>query len=169
MDHITGYVRKVDLVGHRFDPSDSRLSEIVLPIHAVPASKNLRELLEEMGELGAEMTVVVDEYGGTEGVVSFPGIVAYLFEDFHPETGRAIEQREDGSYRIAGHAEVDEVGATLNVDLETSSRTVAGMILDKVGEFPELGSEIMVAGYVFRVAGISQHRISSVLVVKEKA
>lgn len=160
VDHITGYVRRVDLIEHRLNPGSRRLSDISMPIHAVPSSKHLRELMEEMGELGAEMSVVVDEYGGTEGVVSFPGLVAYLFEDFLPEHERAIEQTGAGRYRIAGHADVDEVAAALNVELTSPSRTIAGMILDQFGEFPEEGAEVSRAGFTFRVSGVTDRRIS---------
>lgn len=169
VDHITGYVRRVDLIEHRLSPGSRRLSDISMPIHAVPASKHLRELMEEMSELGAEMSVVVDEYGGTEGVVSFPGLVAYLFEDFLPQHERAIEQTGAGSYRIAGHADVDEVAAALNVELTSSSRTIAGMILDRIGEFPEEGAEVSVAGFTFRVSGVSDHRISWLDVEREES
>ncbi len=169
VDHITGYVRRVDLIEHRLNPGSRRLSDISMPIHAVPASKHLRELMEEMSELGAEMSVVVDEYGGAEGVVSFPGLVAYLFEDFLPQHERAIEQTGAGSYRIAGHADVDEVAAALNVELSSSSRTIAGMILDQIGEFPEEGSELSLAGFIFRVSGVSEHRISWLDVEREES
>jgi len=169
VDHISGYVRRVDLIEHRLNPGSRRLSDISLPIHAVPASKHLRELMEEMGELGAEMSVVVDEYGGTEGVVSFPGLVAYLFEDFLPEHERAIEQTGAGTYRIAGQADVDEVAAALNVELTSPSRTIAGMILDQFGEFPEEGSEVSLAGYTFRVSGVSDHRVSWLDVEREES
>jgi len=147
-------------VEQRFRPESPRLSEITRPIHAVPAGKRLRELLEEMSERSTEMAVVVDEYGGTEGVVSFPGLVAYLFEDFRPEHERAIEQTGDDTYRIAGHADVREVAAALNVELESTSRTIAGLILDEIGEFPRPGREVEQAGFVFTVADVTDRRIS---------
>jgi magnesium and cobalt exporter, CNNM family len=168
LDHITGYVRRVDLVAHRLEPGTGRLSDISRPIHAVPASKRLRELLEEMSELGAEMSVVVDEYGGTEGVVSFPGLVAYLFEDFLPENARSIEQTGPATYRIAGHVDVDEVASALGVELSGHSRTVAGMILDQLGEFPTEGDEVSLVGYTFRVSGVTHHRISWLDVRKDR-
>ncbi|MEE8440092.1 MAG: transporter associated domain-containing protein, partial [Spirochaetia bacterium] len=158
-----------DLVEHRLSPGSRRLSDISMAIHAVPATKHLRELMEEMSELGAEMSVVVDEYGGTEGVVSFPGLVAHLFEDFLPEHERAIEQTGVGSYRIAGHADVDEVAAALNVELTSPSRTIAGMIRDQFGEFPEEGAEVSLAGFTFRVSGVSDHRISWLDVEREES
>lgn len=161
-DHITGYVRRVDLIDQRFRPDSRLLSEIAKPIHAVPAGKRLRELLDEMGELGTDMSVVVDQYGGTEGVVSFPGLVAYLFEDFLPQHERAIEQISDGKYRIAGHAEIDEVAAILNVEITSSCRTIAGMLLEYFRDFPEIGQEMHLAGYIFSVAGLTNRRISLV-------
>ena len=161
VDHITGYVRRLELVAHRFSAGDSpRLSEVAHPVHAVPATKPLRDLMEEMSERGTEMAVVVDEYGGTEGVVSFPVLVAYLFEDFLPEHERAMEEIAEGVYRIAGHAEISEVAATLGVDLQTGARTAAGFVLEQLGELPAEGRTVPVAGYQFRVTEVDNLRVS---------
>jgi putative hemolysin len=159
VDHISGYVRRVDLIRFRFAPEARRLSEIAQPIHAVPASKDLRELMEEMSELGTEMCVVVDEYGGTEGIVSFPGLVDYLFEDFRPEHERAIEPVAGARFRIAGTADIGDVEAALGVEIGGSSRTIAGVVLEELGEFPKPGAEATIAGHVFRVEAIQDRRI----------
>lgn len=166
VDHISGYVRRVDLIASRFSTEDRRMHELGSNIHAVPASKDLRELMEEMSELGTEMSVVVDEYGGTEGVVSYPALVEYLFEDFLPEHERDIEQVDDGSYRIAGQVHVEEVAATLGIDLESDSRTIAGLIVDHFGEFPEEGTELQLGPFVFRVARVHNRRIKWIDVVR---
>jgi len=167
VDHIAGYVRRMDLVSERFSQADSRLSDIMRRIHAVPASKDLRELMQEMQELGTEMSVVVDEYGGTEGIVSFAGLIDYLFEDFRPRRDRLVEETGDQTYRVAGTADVEEVAATLNIDIESTGRTVAGLLLDHLGEFPEAGAQVRIDNYVFEVSRVSEHRIDQVEVRRD--
>lgn len=163
VDHIVGYVRRSDLIPFCFsEKNETKVSELVRSIHAVPASKPLRELINEMREHATEMVVVVDEYGGTEGVVSFSSIVDYLFNEFRPAQQRFIEQLEEETYRISGSAESDEVAEVLDVELDTTRRTVAGMIVDKLGELPHAGSEVEISGYLFRVTEVRQHRIVSV-------
>jgi CBS domain containing-hemolysin-like protein len=160
VDHITGYVRRVELAPYRLSGGEQiRLSEISHGVHAVPATKPLREVMQEMSEQGSEMAVVVDEYGGTEGVVSFPVLVAYLFEDFLPTHERTIEERADGVFRVAGHAEIGELAAALGVELDTTSRTAAGLVIERLGEIPALGHTVDVAGYRFTVAEVASLRI----------
>lgn len=161
VDHISGYVRRVDLVEYRFSPTQRRLSDIAHPIHAVPASKPLRELTAELRDLGTEMAVVVDEYGGTEGIVSFPGLVAYLFEDFLPDRARSVKAIGRDRYRVAGTAHVEEVAAVFQTELPSTGRTVAGLVLDRLGEFPEVGDEVVISGLVFRVVALQGRRVAT--------
>lgn len=112
-----------------------------------------------MSDLEAEMAVVVDEYGGTEGIVSFASIIDNLFNEFLPEQERFIDQIDDNVYRISGVTESDEVAEVLGVELVASARTIAGLVIDKLGELPRHGSEVEVAGYLFRVMEIDKRRI----------
>jgi len=167
VDHITGYVRRIDLIRERFNGTGGRVAEIVHKIHAVPASKDLRELMDEMRELGTEMSVVVDEYGGTEGIVSFPGLTEYLFEDFLPRKDRPLEEVEDEVYRVAGAVDIDELAAALGTEIETTGRTVAGLVLEHLGEFPQPGAMIRKSGYVFEVLEVRERRIELVEVRRD--
>ncbi len=160
VDHITGYIRKIDLAAQRFVRDSRRLSAIARPIHAVPESKGLRELLNEMGKIGTEMAVVIDQYGGTGGLVSFPGLVSYLFEDFLPQHERSIEKTGVNSFRIAGHADISEVAAAMEIELTSTQRTIAGMLISEFGGFPEIGQEVVISGYSFRISGLDDHKIS---------
>jgi CBS domain containing-hemolysin-like protein len=167
IDHLTGYVRRIDLVSQRFKRENRQLSEISKPIHAVPAGKRLPELLEEMGNLGTEMAVVVDRYGGTVGILSFPLLVSYLFQDLPRNHELAIKKTGDHSFLIDGHAEIDEVASVLNIELSGTNRTIAGMLLDEFERIPEIGQETVREGYIFRVAGVTDRSIT--LVEAERA
>jgi CBS domain containing-hemolysin-like protein len=167
VDHIVGYIQQRDLIPYRLDGLGStRISSIVRPIHGVPDTKRLRELMDEMDENDTEVAVVVDEYGGTEGIVTYDTIVEYLFEAFFPGHDKIIQTMGPESYRISGSAEIDAVEETLNVGFETASRTVSGMVIDHIGDLPSLGTEVEIEKYVFRVTGVSDKRITWIEVTK---
>lgn len=159
-DHISGYVRRMDLVALRITPELRSLKDIIRPVHAVPSRKKLRELLDEMGKIGTEMATVIDEYGGIDGLVSFPGLVAYLFEDFLPQHERSIERTGMNRYRIAGQADINEVATEMNIKLMSSHKTIAGMLIDEFEELPAIGRKIEIAGFCFQVSGATDRKIT---------
>lgn len=160
VDHIVGYIRRRDLIRYRLDGEDPRVSDVMRTIHAVPETKRLRDLMEEMHELDAEVAVVVDEYGGTEGIVTHDGIVKYLFEAFFPEHDRLIEATGPESYRISGTAEVDSVSETLGAEFVSSSRTLSGMVIDELGDLPIVGTSVAIGDFRFRVSAVDGKRIT---------
>lgn len=169
VDHIVGYLRRSDLVPHRLnDRLHERISTLIRPAHAVPASKQLRELMAEMSDLGSELAVVVDEYGGTEGLVTYGAMVDYLFDDFMPESERTIQQLPDGRYRFAGSVEITDVEDTLDVQLNADRRTIAGLVIERVGDLPQLGAAVVVAGFRFTVTGADGRRITWVEVSRDQ-
>ncbi len=160
VDHITGYVRLSDLIPFRLGGEPDRpLSELKRPIHAVPDGKDLRELLEEMAELQAEMAVVVDEYGGTEGLVSFAAVMSYLFGDFAAAQNQPIHALDDSSYRIAGYVDLREVESVLQTELPGDSRTLGGFVIDLIDDLPSDGATVEAGGYRFTVERVSGRRI----------
>jgi putative hemolysin len=168
VDHIAGYVRSSDLVPYRIhDKLSERVTQLMRPIHAVPASKRLRDLMEEMTELGSELAVVVDEYGGTEGLVSYGTMVDYLFDEFLPEHARTVQALPDGRYRFAGSVEVADVEETLEIETGAASRTIAGLIAEALGELPAEGASVAVAGYRFTVRAARGRRITWVEATRE--
>lgn len=160
LDHICGYVRRSDVVPYRLQNElDARISAFTRPIHAVPAGKQLRELLVEMSDHASELAVVVDEYGGTQGLVSYRAMVDYLFDEFLPPGERSIQTLEDGRYRFAGSVELHDVEDVLGVELDVNSRTVAGLIIETLGELPRAGATAVVSGYRFTAVEAAGHRI----------
>jgi CBS domain containing-hemolysin-like protein len=119
-----------------------------------------------MRDIGAEMVVVVDEYGGTEGLLSYDTVIDYLFGDFAPAHEQTIVETGDDSYRVAGGTEIGDVEELLHVELEGEGRTVAGFIVDRVGDLPKPGDTIAVAGYRFTVESVDGHRVEWVTIAR---
>ncbi|TFH06472.1 MAG: HlyC/CorC family transporter [Spirochaetales bacterium] len=167
VDHIAGYIRRSDLIPYRLDGlTHQHLFELERPIHAVPEGKGLQELMDEMSEMHAEMAVVVDEYGGTEGLVSFPTVMDYLFGDFMAVHDQPIHLVEEGTHRIAGGTELGEVEAVLRAEFQSESRTIGGLVIDVLGDLPKVGSSVVVSGYRFTVESVSRRRIAWLLADK---
>jgi putative hemolysin len=169
VDHITGYIRRSDLVPYRLGKDgDPRLSQLARPVHAVPSTKPLQELLDEMRDSGAEMAVVVDEYGGTEGLVGYHTVIDYLFGDFVPEGQQTVVEIDDDAYRIAGATELGDVQELLRNPLEGDARTLGGFITDRLGELPRTGASILESGYRFTIDEVDGHRVTWVRVERER-
>ena len=169
VDHITGYVRRSDLIPFRLNGEARRtLSDLRRPIHAVPEGKDLRELLEEMTKLQTEMAVVVDEYGGTEGLVDFATVMAYLFGDFVAREDQPIQVVDESTYRMAGHVDLREAESILQTELPGESRTVGGMVIDLIGDLPTDGASVRTAGYRFTVERTRGRRIEWLMVRAER-
>ncbi len=167
VDHIIGYMRRSDLIVHRLVGTTNRpLSDLKRTIHAVPTSKDLRELLDEMSELNTEMAIVVDEYGGTEGLVSFPAVMAYLFGDFAASDEQTVHVVDESTWRLAGQLEIGEAEAVLGVELPQESRSIGGMVIDLLGDLPHEGASVTVSGLKFTVEHVTGRRIAWILVRK---
>ncbi len=161
LDHITGYVRRVDLVSYRVrGETDVRLAKLSRDVYAVPASKPLRELAVEMINSSADLSVVVDEYGGTLGVVSYTAMVDYLFDTFRRPEDRAVRLSSDGIYRFAGSVEIKDVEETLGVEFGCDARTIGGMIVERLGELPAVGDSVECFGYTLTVSESDGRRAS---------
>lgn len=161
VDHISGYVRKSSFIPFRLTGDlDQQVGRLQRPVHAVPQGKNLRELLEEMRERNAEMAVVVDEYGGTEGIVTFAAVMRFLFGDFAASRDQPIRIIDERTYLISGQADLREVEAVLETPFSSESRTAGGMVTDLIGDLPREGESVEIGGYRFRVERVSGRRIA---------
>jgi len=160
LDHLAGYIAFRDLLPYKFRfKTDARLSDILKPAISVPSTKNCAELLVEMRESNSEMAVVIDEYGGTAGIVTFRDLIEQLLGYFYPSGENQILELPDGRYRIAGHLKIEELSALLEEDILSDSHTVAGLITDTLEEIPSVGTKLVIGRIEFTVKRISKTRI----------
>jgi len=160
LDHLVGYITFRELLPYKFRfKTDARLSEILKPAISVPSTKNCAELLVEMRESNCEMAVVIDEYGGTAGVVTFKDLIEQLLGYFYPSGEDQILELPEGRFRVAGHLKIDDLSALLEQDILSDSYTVAGLITDTLGEIPSVGTTLVIGRIEFTVKRISKTRI----------
>ncbi len=145
------------------------LDELKRPPYYVPETKRIDDLLREMQRNRTHMAVVVDEYGGSTGVVTLEDILEQIVGDIHDEHERAsapAERLPDGSYRVAARANIDELNEALDWSLpKRDYETVAGLVLATLHRIPRAGEEFQIAGYSITVLESDARRVISVKIV----
>ena len=170
IDHVVGILHIRDLLrGLYADPAPSA-AELAKPAYVVPPNKPLDELLREMQSRFQQMAIVVDEYGGTSGLVTVEDIIEPIVGDLgdeHEELEPQPQPVGDGSWRLEGRTHLPELEDLFGVELEEGPyETVGGLILAELGEVPSEGAVVEVAGLRLTVEQVSERRVERVRVEK---
>jgi len=137
-----------------------------------PESRNVNDLLTDMQEGGIHMAVVIDEYGGTSGIVTLEDVVEEIVGDLHDEfEGEAaspdIVETPEGTL-VNGFTPIDDLNERMGLHIESEADTVGGYVFERLGRRPELGDEIVTDGYVMRVEELDGLRIAEVRLQKHQ-
>jgi CBS domain containing-hemolysin-like protein len=164
VDDIVGVVHLKDLVA-RAGPEDPNgtVGEVMRPATFVPDSKPLTGLLKEMQVSRNHMAVVVDEYGGTAGLLTIEDILEEIVGEITDESDTnerpPIEHLADGKVRVISRLPVIDLGELFAVDLpDTDVETVGGLLAQQLGRVPVPGAEADVAGLRLRAEGGNDRR-----------
>ena len=165
IDHIKGMVFAHDL----FDQPSS-IAEILRPVTFVPESKLSKDLLQEFLDTKTSVAVVIDEYGGTAGLVTSEDLLEELFGDIRDEFDqddmvyRVVDER---TTIVSGRAEVDELAEETGIKLpEGDFETLAGYLLERLGTIPVAREEFELDGYRFLILQASANRVESVRIMR---
>ena len=168
-ENITGVVRLRDLVGvpesRRHDVPAGSLAETPL---IVPETKRVLALLQEMQHTGTHLAVVVDEYGGTAGLITVEDIVEELLGSIsHDPTSEEIAEVGPGQWVIDGGLPVEDLGRIMDRQMEDDDwNTAAGLILAELGRIPRLGDEVLYEGHRLKVIGMRARRVTRIEVTR---
>ena len=162
IDNIIGYVHSYELF-----KKPKTVKSILLPVEFVPETMLINDILNVLTKKRKSIAVVLDEYGGTSGVMTVEDIVEVLFgeiEDEHDSTDLYEEQIDEDTFKFSGRLEVDYVNEQYNLELPESDEyeTLGGLIINETGEIPEQDSEIKIHGYLFKVLEVSSNKIDLV-------
>jgi CBS domain containing-hemolysin-like protein len=176
VDRILGVVHVKDLVEHRLDGSEPAVSELARECPVVPESKPLGELLREFQREYQQMAIVVDEYGGTSGLVTLEDVLEEIvgeIEDEHgPESPPEWQKIGADVYRLQGRASLETLEDLFGAKVEEGDvDTVGGLVFSRHGTVPEPGTEVVDEsnGLVFTVDEMDERRVVSVTVKKMAA
>jgi putative hemolysin len=167
LDNIVGMVFVKDLVKRLETASDSDpLSTIIRPATFVPETKRVPELLKEFQRKQVQVAIVVDEYGGTAGLVTIEDlleeIVGEIRDEYDVETEPVVDEGK-GSFIFSGKVSFDELRERLGLDIEPEGfETVGGYILTRLGRVPAIGETFELDGLAVDVLEAERRRIHKV-------
>lgn len=173
-DDILGIVHYKDLLAPLLDDKETDLAiDYVSPALFVPESKNLMNLLREMQTDCQQMALVVDEYGGTAGLITVEDIVEEIVGEITDETDAEaprVRKLADGSWCVDGSCSCDEA-AELGLPIEESDdyETIVGWLMDTFDCVPQLGDEFVKDGFAYKVRRVRRRRVSELLVKRVEA
>ncbi|HEV8065986.1 MAG TPA: hemolysin family protein, partial [Acidimicrobiales bacterium] len=171
VDNVVGIAFTKDLVRAVRQGNEHRqVVELARPAHYVPETKRVAPLLREMQSGQFHLAVVIDEYGGTAGVVTLEDLIEELVGEIVDEFDvdePLVEPLGPGQYRVSARMVVDEVNELLDSELPLSDDwdTIGGLVLAKVGHIPAEGEAVEVAGRLLIAERVQGRRIGSVRVV----
>lgn len=162
IDNIIGYVHSYELF-----IKPKTIKSILRPVEFVPETMLIQDILNVLTKKRKSIAVVLDEYGGTSGIMTVEDIVEELFgeiEDEHDSTYLFEEQLEENSYKFSARLEVDYVNENYKLELPENDEyeTLGGLIVNETGEIPEQDSEIRIDNYVFTILEVSNTKIDLV-------
>jgi CBS domain containing-hemolysin-like protein len=173
VDDVVGVVYLKDLVRRAQDSERARqtkLEEVMRPPTFVPESKPVDELLREMQARFVHLAIVIDEYGGTAGLITIEDILEEIVGEIRDEydVERApVEELEDGSLRLTARLPVEDLGELFGVELPRGDdvETVGGLLAQLLGRVPIAGSSVTAFGLELTAEGVGgrRNRIDTVL------
>jgi putative hemolysin len=176
IDNVIGLMYAKDLLIYlnrtKEDQQAAVIKKLMRPAYFVPETKHVSELLREMQQKKTHMAVVLDEYGGTAGLVTIEDlleeIVGEIFDEYDLEEAM-VEVLSHDSYRIDGRAPMDEVRELVGVDLpEYGGESIGGFVYNLVGHIPVPGEVVEYDSLRFEVEKVVGRRISKIIVIKKE-
>lgn len=169
IDNVVGYIHSSEMFRNPKDWHDN-----VKEVPIVPETMAAHKLMKLFMQQKKSLAVVVDEFGGTSGIVSLEDLVEEIFgdiEDEHDNTSYVCKQIADDEYVLSGRLEIGKVNETFNLDLpeEDDYLTVGGLILNRYQSFPKLHEVVTVDKFQFKIIKVTATKIELVrLKVTEK-
>jgi len=171
LDNISGFVFVKDLVAvERLDDSGP-ITPFLRPAVIVPESKRVPELLQQFQRQQTQIAIVVDEYGGTAGLVTVEDLLEEIVGEIRDEydvESEPIVDEGSGRFVFDAKVDVDEVKARLNVQIERDGfETVGGYLLTRLGRVPAVGERLEIDGLVIEVLDVDRRRIHKVRISRQ--
>lgn len=174
IDNVLGLLNAKDiltLLKNRDDLRSQQIRDLIRPTYFVPETKRADALLKEMQTKNVHLAIVVDEYGGTSGLVTIENLIEEIIGDIRDEYDFGEEEEyvaaDDGSYLIEGGMDLDDLNTLLDVGIDTATAdTLGGYIYLALGRVPQTGETIDTDILSMTVLSIDGHRIRKVKVRK---
>jgi len=162
VDDILGYVHSFELF-----KKPKTIKSIILPVEFVPETMLIKDILNNLTKKGKSIAVVLDEYGGTSGILTVEDIVEELFgeiEDEHDSIELVEEKIDELNFKLSARLEVDYINETYRINLpeDETYETLGGMIVNQTEMIPKKNEEVLIDNFKFTILEVSKTKIDLV-------
>lgn len=173
-DNIRGVLYIKDLLPHLNKPVTFRWQSLIRPAYFVPGTKKIDDLMTEFQENKVHIAIVVDEFGGTCGLITLEDILEEIvgeINDEYDEEERTFSKLNENTYLFEGKTPLSDFFKILDIhddefsDVQGDADSLAGLLLEMKGDFLHLHEKIAYKNYTFEIVGIEERRISQVKLV----
>lgn len=175
IDNIIGYVRSRDLIKMKVEGKSENISNIVINIPSFTRTTEINEILKYFKENRKHIAVVIDEYGGTEGIITREDILEELVGEIWDETDDAdepISERSNGTFVVDGGMNLEDFCTTFDLDydeIETEYVTIGGFIIELLDDnFAKVGDVVTLQGVKIEVIALGKHHTVKKMIVTPK-
>ncbi|KAA0249562.1 MAG: HlyC/CorC family transporter, partial [Chlorobiota bacterium] len=177
LDQIKGILYAKDLlpmIKNKFLRNRSKFApaKLAKPAMFVPETKLISELMQEFQEKKLHMAIVIDEYGGTSGLITLEDILEEILGDIRDEYDKeepSIKSLDKDSYQVSGELTIGELEELLGIefgDISPDIQTISGLIFEKAGKIPGNGFVIDIGPANFKVINVERNRLRQIIVRK---
>jgi CBS domain containing-hemolysin-like protein len=169
VDDIVGVIYARDILAYLDERApDTLVQDLMRPVHYVPETKKIDELLADFRRQRTHIAIVLDEYGGTAGIVTIEDLLEEIvgeIQDEYDAEELAVRPIDDQTFEVDGGMQLEELNELLEVDLPHEDfDTVGGLILHLLGRAPVEGEQVALDGLEFSVAKVVGRRVKRVIV-----
>lgn len=172
-DHMVGVVHAKDVLGPLLLPTSEQppITSIIRPVHFVPETTNLKNLLHDMQTRKIHLVIALDEYGGTAGMLTMEDVLEQIvgeigdeYDSLRPED---VQEMPDGSQIVSGRVSLDEINERFDLDLASDLvESIGGHLSEIAGHIPQKGEAFDLGGWRFQVHEADAKHIESLRVLR---
>ena len=167
-DEVIGFIHVRDLMDPEYSGKNIPIMDLVRPIIYLPGTKGVLPALSEMRSQRQQIAIVLDEYGGTDGIVTLEDLVETLIGDIHDEydeqTSEVSNQTRTGDYEIDGLISLDDLVEQIGVEIpEGPYETLSGYVMHSLGRIPDVNDVIHLDGVRLTVLSMEGKRVGTLL------
>ncbi|AYJ80152.1 HlyC/CorC family transporter [Aliarcobacter cryaerophilus ATCC 43158] len=170
-DNIVGMVHTRDLLNNALENKEIDISKLVRPIIMVPENTSISSILTRMNKSRIHLALVVDEYGGTSGLITMDDIIEEIIgetTDEHDPKNETIKKIDENKYELDGMVNIEKVEEILDINFDDDkvSVTIGGRIFNLIGRLPIAGETIEDKDCIYKIIEVGSNRIKRILCEK---
>jgi len=175
IDNILGIIHIKDILisANKKGFDQINIRELIREPYYVPTTIKINDLFKRMQETNNQMAIILDEYGGLEGIVTIEDLIEEIVGNIYDEYDaieEEIQQVSDNQYLVNGTMPIQDINRYLNINIQTDNETLSGLIIDQLEYIPRASKADVVHynGFIFEVKSVINNRINKVLITIEK-